>query len=1009
MFLCFSDLFGTEDIDYRHMAVQPNSGPVRRTLLQNQADFSSPQQKGWAKFKENRPQEFPFVQPRRMSIDVNSPAVKQLSMSPNETSPHFQRSDSSPIINMGDLENILRQADNQVLKGKMSIQQYQELQKQLRELQRIQTMMAEMKNLKELQLAAADKNRTDVGPRIPIMQPPPIPMALIEQKEKKPILKMYQDSSTKPTLLDSPPKQALLETPKPGLLNTPNQSPYENSPCERKTLLETPDRPALLESPRKGLLGDRPRDSPTPSRTTQMTFQEEPDAVLSNRPKQQIGLDALKSKVLESSVHTEQKKPLLTPPPIPPQSLLKATSVSSQQKLNEKHEVNPSKNDKTVTSAKLSNAEKQDADFVAMDYTSLPTEFSSNKFERIRDDQQTQLKSIPARIPQHRKPAEQFNDHEDILHSGFPTNKFERNYDDQKTQDSKPTQARVPQHRKAAEQFNDHEDTLPSRFAKLNKFERNHEDQKMHDSKPTLARRHQHRKPAEQFNDHEDMDVDRCDDRSFRHHEDRGSRKDRAHSDNRLRSESEYKRSSQQKFDAHDRFIPENTERFRKNSTESQIAPLYDADKFYVPEYDPRWLARANRYREHILLNSYEFVIDGKKRYPLMIGDKPKLIFIGDKRRYVQIDKKTREVLIDGKNYTYVGQPERGVILGGKKYFIQVQGMLKRFWIDGHQFELRLDDPPLPVTIAGKDHVLQLDTESSSVVLDRTNLCPIELTVPKTVIIDGKNHILQFTPPARKILLGDKLCELNLSKKFPSVMVDGEEHGIRFEGVSREMVINGEQYVVPMDNTNVIKFGSGKPYAFAFGGPGHEVIIDDLIYQVNFNGPPVTLQIGQRKFEVQLPGNPPKPLILGIVKTPKDISASVIANKENDSLKVQRFREYRSIDIESKVRDTVPQPPPRMESSARGVPSLFDLPIRPTSSYLVPQEKDMPHPHPPMNMNYPRGPPRPPPFGPRGPPIDSLRMPHQRMPFVPRPPVATNPGIYVYGKKLYKILHNMGV
>ena len=297
--------------------------------------------------------------------------------------------------------------------------------------------------------------------------------------------------------------------------------------------------------------------------------------------------------------------------------------------------------------------------------------------------------------------------------------------------------------------------------------------------------------------------------------------------------------------------------------------PDYDTSKYYVPEYDERWVSRVKE-KQGRLPGSHCLVVN-KTQFD-MIPDMPRSIRLLDASAVVVSD--TSEVLLTvgreskPKCYYKLGEPPKQINLRGKDFRIFVQGPLKRFWIDGHQFEVRADSPPLKIWIARVEHNIRIDSFRKRIYVDGHDLCPFETEEVQKVQIAYKDHEIAFKPPLRQILIDGSLCKLDLGSVFPLVVIKDKPHGIRFNGKPRIMKIDGEEVKVPLDRPRWYKVAGVRPRLLAFGGPGHEVIIDDQWYEAKFGGAEKFVQIGLRTVKIQLEGPPPEVKILGELITP---------------------------------------------------------------------------------------------------------------------------------------------
>ena len=299
----------------------------------------------------------------------------------------------------------------------------------------------------------------------------------------------------------------------------------------------------------------------------------------------------------------------------------------------------------------------------------------------------------------------------------------------------------------------------------------------------------------------------------------------------------------------------------------------------YRPDEDARWYRRVHFRRDaSYLMTKYEVVINGNP-YDLSITRRrntERKIQFGETSRSVRLDPASQELFIDGNVYYRIHEHERAVMIGGSEYRIYVRGPTEKMWIDGHQFEFRLDAPPERVLIANASYDLYIDRQKKEVFVDGLSVCPYNKDKTHDVLLGlGRRHVFQFFPPARQILIDGEECMLDMSKRFPAVNIKGRWHGLRFDGPPREVLINDKAYPVSVDNPLKVKIDH-RPYLLALGGPGHEIILEDEWYEVKFGGPPVFAKIGNFKtFKLQLEGGPPEVRILGVIEGIDDAQRAV--------------------------------------------------------------------------------------------------------------------------------------
>lgn len=291
--------------------------------------------------------------------------------------------------------------------------------------------------------------------------------------------------------------------------------------------------------------------------------------------------------------------------------------------------------------------------------------------------------------------------------------------------------------------------------------------------------------------------------------------------------------------------------------------PWYDTDQYYVAEHDPRWALRAKGE-----ISQSHYLNLGQRQYQLPIGVQPRKVKWGPTTIHISISN-NREVIIDNQCYYRIGEPERQVNINGRQDTIFVHGPSKKIWIDEQQYDIDVDAPPETVRLGKNEHRIQIDGSRNMVVVDGHDVCVID-EFPKQVKIAYNDYTICFTPPARKILIDGELCDLDLSGRFPKVNINNVPHGIRFDGPPKNILIDGKPWFVPVDSPRRARLGV-KSHLIAFGGPGHEIIIDDNWYELKFGAPEKFIKIGSNLHSVRLEGNPPGVKILGHFHTLEEI------------------------------------------------------------------------------------------------------------------------------------------
>jgi len=310
--------------------------------------------------------------------------------------------------------------------------------------------------------------------------------------------------------------------------------------------------------------------------------------------------------------------------------------------------------------------------------------------------------------------------------------------------------------------------------------------------------------------------------------------------------------------------------------------PDYDEDRFYMPDFDVRW-----RMRSQIVdsaSNMYAVVIDGR-HFEMNLNGRPRFIKCHSMHVRVALNGYSRQLIVDDFNCYDFGSPPSAVRIHGDIHTVFVQGPQKKLWIDDNLFEINVDAPPEMINIGGRRHEIQIDSASNSVIVDGHHVCEYGSKGTQDVQLAFVLHKIQFNPPKKEILIDGRPCTLDMSGKYPVVWIDGEPHGIRFDGVPRYIHIDDRPYCVPMDQARKCRIDGPKPRLLAFGGPGHEVIVDDQWFEVKFGGAEKLIKFGGRVHKIQLLGDPPEVKIL-----PKVIVKDQHSPAMSGSFAIDEFR-----------------------------------------------------------------------------------------------------------------------
>ncbi|XP_041358025.1 uncharacterized protein LOC121374946 [Gigantopelta aegis] len=272
---------------------------------------------------------------------------------------------------------------------------------------------------------------------------------------------------------------------------------------------------------------------------------------------------------------------------------------------------------------------------------------------------------------------------------------------------------------------------------------------------------------------------------------------------------------------------------------------------------DPRWVTMRGMTNAEV---QEEVVID-KRPYEIKVGGQSRKIRLGPGRScLLYVDPGKRGVVIDGKLLYRFGEPVKDVNINGKMVKLFFHGLPVQFWIDGHQYQLRVDAPPKRIVIDGTPYGFQIDGRDMMILVDRLEKGRYG-GPPREILLNNKKHEIRFDPLPREILIDGQFCELKLDRRIPVVIYKGRPHGIRFDGPPRTVFIDDFPFIVPMDDAVKVKI-KNRPHFLAFGGPAHEIIIDGKWFEVKFDNIPREISLGSNTHIVRLEGPCPTVKIL---------------------------------------------------------------------------------------------------------------------------------------------------
>jgi len=278
-----------------------------------------------------------------------------------------------------------------------------------------------------------------------------------------------------------------------------------------------------------------------------------------------------------------------------------------------------------------------------------------------------------------------------------------------------------------------------------------------------------------------------------------------------------------------------------------------------MPDFDVRWRIRAQA--ADGAYKAYSVVIDGR-HFDMNLNDRPRIIKCHNFPIKVALTSYSSQLIVNDFNCYRFGAKPSDVRIHGQVHTVSVHGPQKKLWIDDNLFEINVDAPPEMINIGGRRHEIQIDSASNSVIVDGHHVCEFGTDEVQDVQLAFVLHKIQFRPPKKEILIDGQLCTLDMAGKFPVVWTDGRPHGIRFDGMPRYIYIDDRPYLVPMDSARKCRIDGPKPRLLAFGGPGHEVIVDDQWFEVKFGGAEKLMKFGGRIHRIQLFGDPPEVKIL---------------------------------------------------------------------------------------------------------------------------------------------------
>ena len=247
-------------------------------------------------------------------------------------------------------------------------------------------------------------------------------------------------------------------------------------------------------------------------------------------------------------------------------------------------------------------------------------------------------------------------------------------------------------------------------------------------------------------------------------------------------------------------------------------------------------------------------------------------------------DTRTKDVFIDSKRVYRMGiDSTKEVVLNGRRVRLIYMGKRVELWINGVSYHFRADSPPKqisvtsPLTGFSKRYHVTIDGRSMDMFFNYYKVCNLNAGLQNRELLqkvklssdDFETHEIAYMCPPKRIMIDDQPRIMRYDLPIPCVEIDGQFFVIRFSGQPRSIMIDDMIYEVPFEGIKRIHLNN-RAHELAWGGPGFEVIIDGRPYELQFGQTqPREVFIGSRQHYIRVLGEPPDVKICG--RLPEDI------------------------------------------------------------------------------------------------------------------------------------------
>lgn len=212
--------------------------------------------------------------------------------------------------------------------------------------------------------------------------------------------------------------------------------------------------------------------------------------------------------------------------------------------------------------------------------------------------------------------------------------------------------------------------------------------------------------------------------------------------------------------------------------------------------------------------------------HELRLDAPPKIITIKEKDHTIRIDGRDGMILLDNKELGVFGGPPRFVFIAGNRCELRFEPPPRQILIDGNLCELKLDRKIPCVMIDGVPHGIRFDGPSREIMVNGIlHTVPMDRAVK--IRIGNRPHNIAFGGPAHEVIFDGKWYEVKFDGPPKVINVGNRQVEIQLKGNSPDVKIlepfEDPQLMMPVNNVALGANGPNRMQGPRMrpGGPGN--------------------------------------------------------------------------------------------------------------------------------------------------------------------------------------------